>query len=202
MILIVSLETIAMSENIVKHNFSLGRSERENKLGQKGCVIWLTGLSGSGKSTIANLAEELLFNSGKMVTVLDGDSVRSGLCNNLGFSQEDRRENLRRIAEVAKLNTENAIITVCCFIAPLKEQRQMISEILGDDIKWVFVDTSLETCEARDPKWLYKKARAGEIKDFTGISSPYEKPENADLVLSEDLTIEQAASKVIDLLGK
>lgn len=183
------------------HQFEIDRNSREKKNGHKGQVIWLTGLSGSGKSTIANLVEKNLFNLDKQVTILDGDDVRTGLCSDLGFSQEDRAENLRRIAHTAKLFCERGFITICCFVSPLNSQREMIKKIIGDDFKLVFINTSLEDCEKRDPKGLYKKARAGEIKNFTGIDSAFETPNSPDLIIDTTaLSAEESAKKIINEL--
>ena len=159
------------------------RGEKENFLNQNACVIWLTGLSGSGKSTIALGLEDILFKKGYFVQVLDGDNIRTGISNNLGFSQEDRQENIRRISEIAKLFVQAGIITICSFVSPTKKIREIPKEIIGsDDFVEIYVNASLEVCEKRDVKGLYKKARAGEIKDFTGISSPFEAPEKPDYI--------------------
>lgn len=144
---------------------------------QRGCAIWMTGLSGSGKSTIALALEKQLHAAGHLTTVLDGDNVRTGINNNLGFSEADRTENIRRIAEVAKLFVQQGIITICCFVSPTVAIRQLAKDIIGEqDFLEVFVDTPLDVCEQRDVKGLYAKARAGEVKDFTGISAPFEAP--------------------------
>jgi adenylylsulfate kinase len=162
----------------------LSRSEQELLLNQKGKVFWFTGLSGSGKSTIAQAFEKELYNRGYFVKLLDGDNIRTGINSNLGFSLEDRKENIRRIAEVAKLFLESGVIVLCSFVSPTKVIRDMAKEIIGNgDFVEVFVDTPLEICEKRDVKGLYKKARAGEIKGFTGIDSPFDRPRNPDLVL-------------------
>jgi len=153
------------------------RSEREERLQQRAKVFWFTGLSGSGKSTIAEGVERKLFSEGYFPQVLDGDNIRSGINNNLGFSLEDRQENIRRIAEVAKLYTNSGALVLCSFISPTQAIREMAAEIIGKkDFLEVFVDTPLEICESRDVKGLYAKARRGEIKGFTGIDSPYEPP--------------------------
>ncbi|MCB0792353.1 MAG: adenylyl-sulfate kinase [Flavobacteriales bacterium] len=164
------------------HDRLLQRSDKEALLGQLGCVIWMTGLSGSGKSTIAIGLERRLHEQGLLTQVLDGDNVRTGINNNLGFSAADRTENIRRIAEVAKLFAQSGVVTICCFISPTVEIRQQARMIIGaDDFIEVFIDTPLEECEARDVKGLYAKARAGEVKDFTGISAPFEAPEHPDI---------------------
>lgn len=162
----------------------LQRSEREQRLGQRAKVLWLTGLSGSGKSTIAIGLERALFAAGFFPQLLDGDNIRSGINNNLGFSLEDRAENIRRIAEVAKLYAHSGIVVLCSFISPTQEMRRLAASIIGADFLEIFVDTPLEICEARDVKGLYAKARRGEIKDFTGIDSPYEAPEDPFLRLT------------------
>ena len=162
----------------------ISRKEQELLLNQKGKVFWFTGLSGSGKSTIAAAFERTLYERGFFVKVLDGDNIRSGINKNLGFSLEDRTENIRRIAEVAKLFLDSGVIVLCSFVSPTREIRDYAKNIIGiDDFVEVFVDTPLEVCEQRDVKGLYKKARAGEIKGFTGIDSPFEPPINAFLRL-------------------
>ena len=163
----------------------LQRSDKEALLGQHGLCIWMTGLSGSGKSTIAVALERQLHANGIHSMVLDGDNVRTGINSNLGFSEADRTENIRRIAEVAKLFVGNGTVTICCFVSPTIAIRAQARAIIGTtDFVEVFVDTPLEECERRDVKGLYAKARAGEVKDFTGISAPFEAPAHADIVLS------------------
>ena len=162
----------------------LQRSDREERLQQRGRVLWFTGLSGSGKSTIAIGVERVLFAKGFFPQLLDGDNIRSGINQNLGFSLEDRHENIRRIAEVAKLYRDSGLIVLCSFISPTKTIRQMAREIIGqEDFLEIFVDTPLAVCEARDVKGLYAKARRGEIKGFTGIDSPYEAPASPFIAL-------------------
>lgn len=193
-----------MAENIHPiHDRLVQREEREAANGHRGAVIWMTGLSGSGKSTIAAEAERKLFEAGRFVRVLDGDNVREGLNKNLGFSLADREENTRRVAEVAKLFAETGAITLCSFVSPTRDMRALVAEIVGpEDFREVFVNTPLELCERRDVKGLYAKARAGEIKNFTGIDSPYEAPEAPFLELkTADLTIEQAADQLIEALS-
>ncbi len=170
--------------NITWHETETTREERESLLGQRGATVWLTGLSGSGKSTVAVAAEQALIRSGHAAYVLDGDNVRHGLNQNLGFSPEDRTENIRRIGEVAKLFADAGLIVLTSFISPYREDRDRV-RALHDNGRFleVFVDADLATCEARDVKGLYKKARAGEIPEFTGISAPYESPDRAELVL-------------------
>lgn len=160
------------------------RTAKEIYMKQKAKVIWFTGLSGSGKTTLASMLEKRLFELNYFCQILDGDNVRSGINRNLKFTEEDRMENIRRIAEVSKLFMNCGIILICAFISPTREMREMAKEIIGeDDFLEVFVDTPIEVCEKRDPKGLYKKARAGEIKNFTGISSPFEIPEKPFLVV-------------------
>lgn len=175
------------------------RSERETRNGHRGGVIWLTGLSGSGKSTIATAVERELFQQGHFVVLLDGDNVRTGLCGDLGFSLEDRKENIRRIAETAKLFVTAGAQVLCSFVSPTREIRRMARDIIGKgDFYEVFVNTPLAVCEARDVKGLYAKARAGEIKGFTGIDSPYEAPETPFLTLkTEDQSVADSAAEVI-----
>ena len=174
------------------------RDERERYLNQNAAVYWLTGLSGSGKSTIAKGVERKLFDAGFFVQVLDGDNIRTGISNNLTFSVEDRQENIRRIAEVAKLYVHSGIITLCSFISPTIRIRALAKEIIGaEDFSEVYVETSLELCEERDVKGLYKKARKGLIKGFTGIDSPYEPPVNAEMVIP---TASQSVTESVDAL--
>lgn len=155
----------------------LERSAKEVLLGQRGCVVWMTGLSGSGKSTIAIALERALHDRGHYAVVLDGDNVRTGINSNLGFSEADRTENIRRIAEVAKLFVQNGAVVICCFVSPTIDLREQAKAIIGaNDFIEVFIDTPLEECERRDVKGLYARARAGEVKDFTGISAPFEAP--------------------------
>ena len=174
----------------------LQKSDRERQLNQSAKVLWLTGLSGSGKSTIALHLERKLYNNGYFAQVLDGDNIRSGINKNLSFSADDRIENIRRISEIAKLYLHSGVITINSFISPTRSIRQMAKEIIGpDDFIEVFINTPLEVCEARDVKGLYKKARKGEIKGFTGIDAPYEAPLQADIeIKTKDLTIEESVN--------
>ncbi len=180
----------------------LQRGDKEALLGQHGLCIWMTGLSGSGKSTIAVELERLLHAAGIHSMVLDGDNVRTGINSNLGFSEADRTENIRRIAEVAKLFVGNGTVTICCFVSPTIAIREQAKAIIGaTDFVEVFVDTPLEECERRDVKGLYAKARAGEVKDFTGISAPFEPPAKADIILSTtDRTPDDCAGDVLQTL--
>ena len=180
----------------------LARSHKEELLGQQGCVVWMTGLSGSGKSTIAIALERALHERGRFCVVLDGDNVRTGINSNLGFSDTDRTENIRRIAEVAKLFVQQGVIVICCFVSPTMAIREQAKAIIGaNDFVEVFVDTPLEECERRDVKGLYAKARAGEVKDFTGISAPFEAPAQADIILATiDRTPDDCAGDVLQTL--
>ena len=191
-----------MDENIVYHKYEINRDKRCKSKNQPSFVIWFTGLSGSGKSTIASLVEQVLFDKGYQTYTLDGDNIRRGINKGLGFSREDRKENLRRIAEVARLFVDSGMITIAAFISPLNEDREMVKSIVGvDDYYEIFIDTSVDECERRDVKGLYKKARAGEIKDFTGINAPYEKPVNPDVTIkTEDKTINESVKEVIAYL--
>lgn len=182
----------------------VSREEQERLLNQKGKVLWFTGLSGSGKSTIAEALERQLFNEGHFVKVLDGDNIRTGINKNLGFSLEDRKENIRRIAEVAKLFVDSGVIVLCSFVSPTIEIRALAASIIGSkDFNEVFVDTPLEVCESRDVKGLYKKARAGEIKGFTGIDSPFELPENPALIIkTENKSIAESVFEAMKLIKK
>ena len=184
-------------------NKILERADKERLLKQKGLVIWITGLSGSGKSSIAVELEKKLHIEGYLTQILDGDKIRNGINNNLGFSIEDRYENIRRIAEIAKLFIECGIIIICCFISPTEKIRNIARSIIGKkNFIEIFANMPLEVCEARDIKGLYKKARAGLIKDFSGVSSPYEPPKNPDLeLLTERITIEDAVNQVYQLIN-
>ncbi|MBI1335955.1 MAG: adenylyl-sulfate kinase [Phycisphaera sp.] len=192
--------------NITWHEGSVTREERHKNLGQKGCTLWMTGLSASGKSTVAVALEQVLLQRGKHAYRLDGDNIRMGLNKNLGFSAEDRAENIRRIGEVAKLFADAGIITVTSFISPYKADRDTVRK-LHDDAKIpfieVYVNCPLDEAEKRDPKGLYKKARAGQIKGFTGIDDPYEAPEKPELELRTDkLSIAESVQDLLDLLAK
>ena len=192
------------STNIIYHNASVTRKRRNQLNEHKSVVIWFTGLSGSGKSTLAHTVEEILFNKGCRTFVLDGDNVRHGLNSNLSFSDKDRKENIRRIGEVSKLMMEAGFIIMTAFISPFREDRIEVRNLIPDgDFIQIYCKASLEICEARDVKGLYKRARAGEIKNYTGIGSPYEVPENADLILdTEQETIEDSVSIIINFLKK
>jgi adenylylsulfate kinase len=190
------------SSNITWHEGQIGRPDRERLLGQRGATIWLTGLSGSGKSTIAVAAERVIVERGHLAYVLDGDNVRHGLNRNLGFSPEDRTENIRRIGEVAKLFTDAGVIVFSSFISPYRNDRDEVRALMGPgDFIEAYVDASLETCEGRDVKGLYEKARKGEIPEFTGISAPYEEPEQPELVIDTNRqSVEESVAQVVSYL--
>ena len=181
----------------------LSRSDKEKLLGQKGVMLWFTGLSGSGKSTVAIALERELQKRGLLCRILDGDNIRSGINKGLGFTAEDRRENIRRIAEVAKLFVDTGIITIAAFISPSNDLRRMASDIIGaEDFKEVYISTPLEVCEARDVKGLYAKARRGEIKNFTGISAPFEAPEHpAFSIDTSKVSLEDSVKQILAFLG-
>jgi len=183
----------------------VSREEKEKKLNQKAKVIWFTGLSGSGKTTLASALERNLFERGHLTQVLDGDNIRTGINNNLGFSHEDRMENIRRIAEIAKLLINSGVICLCAFVSPTRDVRNIVRTIVGEaDFLEVFVSTPIDVCETRDIKGLYQKARAGVIKEFTGVSAPFDIPQNAVLSIdTSDKTVEECVEILLDrLLGE
>ena len=193
---------ISHSTNTVWHHATVTRERREQQNGHKACVLWFTGLSGAGKSTLAHAVEEQLHQRGCRTFVLDGDNVRHGLSSNLGFTEDDRRENIRRIGEAAKLMMEAGLMSMTAFISPFRADRENVRNLMphGDFLE-IYCKASLATCEARDVKGLYKKARAGEIKNYTGIDSPYEAPIKPELVVETDTTsIEEAVAAVMRLL--
>ena len=195
-------KSIEKSSNVVWHQSTVSRKRREEKNQHKSAVLWFTGLSGSGKSTLAHAVEEKLYQMGLNTFVLDGDNVRHGLNKDLGFSDQDRKENIRRISEIAKLMLEAGVITLTAFISPFKAERAMARSLMphGDFIE-IHCYCPLEVCEQRDVKGLYKRAREGEIKDFTGISSPYEAPVKPELKIdTNELSLEKSAERVISLL--
>lgn len=192
------------SSNIVWHNATVTRQRREQQNGHRGAIIWLTGLSGAGKSTLAHAVEEMLYQQGCRTFVLDGDNVRHGLCGDLGFTAKDREENIRRVGEMAKLFMEAGIIVLTAFISPYRADRDRVRAMVrpGDFIE-IYCDTAIDVCETRDVKGLYKKARAGQIADFTGISSPYEAPESPELVVKTGTTelsscVQQVVAKLAE----
>lgn len=194
-----------MANNIVWHDASVTKEERRIKNNYQSYVLWFTGLSGSGKSTLANALARYLFEENIQTYVLDGDNIRHGLNKDLGFTDEDRKENIRRIGEVSKLFVDSGQIVLTAFISPFREDRQQVKDILSDNEFFeVYVKCSLDQCEVRDPKGLYKKARNNEIKHFTGIDSPYEEPENpAIIVNTENQTVEDSVKQIVEfLIGK
>jgi adenylylsulfate kinase len=195
---------VQKATNITWHEHKVSREEREALLKQKGVLLWFTGLSASGKSSVANEVVHQLHQMGKLTYVLDGDNIRHGLNKNLGFSPEDREENIRRISEVGNLFADAGIITTTAFISPYRKDRDFARELLGDGrFVEIFVKASIETCEKRDPKGLYQKAKKGEIKEFTGISAPYEEPLKPEIILDADtMTIEEEVEMVIGYLKK
>ena len=189
-----------IGSNLTWHSNNLSRKERHESLGYKGATIWFTGLSGSGKSSIASATEKLLVTSGRPSYLLDGDNLRLGLNEDLNFSAKDRHENVRRVAEVARLFADAGLVALVPLISPYREDRENAREIHGQfGLRFfeVFVDTPIEVCEERDPKGLYKKARAGEIKDFTGIDDPYETPNDPDLILTPENGLPEDGAKLV-----
>jgi adenylylsulfate kinase len=188
--------------NIIRHNAVITRQKRSQLNGHKSVVIWFTGLSGSGKSTLAHLVEEELYKLGCRTFVLDGDNVRYGLSSDLTFNNNDRKENIRRIGEVAKLMMEAGIITLTAFISPFKKDRNLARQLLSkSDFIEIYCNATLEVCESRDVKGLYKRARTGEIKNYTGVNSPYEAPDNPELIVNtKSELIEESVAKVINFL--
>lgn len=192
-----------MAENIYPiYDQMMSRADKEKLLRQHGLMVWFTGLSGSGKSTIAIGVERELHKRGILCRILDGDNIRAGINSNLGFSAEDRMENIRRTAEIGKLFVQTGIVTLACFVSPTNDVRRMARNIIGDeDFKEVFVSTPLEECERRDVKGLYARARKGEVKDFTGISAPFDTPENPTLEIDTSrLSLEESVSRVVEMV--
>ena len=189
-----------MSSNIISHDHAIDVHKRRVHKKHGSFVLWFTGLSGSGKSSIADRVEQLLSEQGIHTYILDGDNVRTGLNKGLGFSEADRHENLRRIAEVSKLFIDAGLVLLCAFISPLEKDRQMVKDIIGpENFVEIFINTPLEECEKRDKKGLYKKARAGEIKNFTGIDAPYEAPRSPDIeIKTGEMSVDAAAGYIID----
>lgn len=192
------------SRNVVWHEATITRSDRERLNGHRGVILWFTGLSGSGKSTLAHAVEAQLFERGYRTFVLDGDNVRHGLCADLGFSDRDRQENIRRIGEVAKLFMEAGVITLAAFVSPFRADRDRVRALVADgEYIEVYCQASLDVCEQRDVKGLYAKARAGQIPEFTGISSPYEAPEAAELQIDTgSRSLEDCVAQVLDYLAR
>lgn len=192
------------NDNIVWHNHTVDKATRSDMKQQRPCLLWFTGLSGSGKSTIAGAVEHMLAKRLQHTYLMDGDNVRYRLCGDLNFSEADRSENIRRVGEVANLMVDAGLIVLTAFISPFKRNREAVRHMLAaDEFIEIYIDTPIDVCEARDPKGLYKKARAGEIKDFTGIDSPYEAPDAAEIRIQNDhISIQAAAQQVIDYLDQ
>lgn len=191
-----------MERNLTWHNMDIDRTLKEQQMGQNACTIWMSGLSGAGKSTIANALEKRLYAMGKKTMLLDGDNVRMGLNSNLGFSDEDRIENIRRIAEVAKLMNDAGLIVITAFISPYRQDRRNAKKIIGEGFREVYVSTSIAECEKRDVKGLYKAAREGKIAHFTGITSPYEVPERPDVAVdTAEMDVEACVDHILNQLG-
>mgnify|MGYP006090693045 FL=1 len=192
-----------MSLNLVKHNYKTTKAQREELHGHKAYLLWFTGLSGSGKSTLANLVEIALHQQGLSTYILDGDNIRQGINNDLSFAPEDRTENIRRIAEISNLMLDAGVLTLAAFVSPYLKDREEVKQIVGaDNFIEIYVNTSLEECERRDVKGLYKKARAGEIKNMTGISAPYEAPTNPDFeIITDGQSIEDSVKEVLTFLN-
>lgn len=189
--------------HIIPHNYKISHAERSAKNGHQPACLWFTGLSGSGKSTLANAVEQLLFANGYHTYILDGDNIRNGINKDLDFSEAGRIENIRRIGEVAKLFCDAGVVVLAAFVSPFKNDRKILKDLMGDRFYEIFVDAPVEVCEQRDVKGLYKKARAGEISNFTGISSPFEAPENPDLhIYTADETIETSTERVIQFISQ
>ena len=188
--------------NVVWHKTTITNNDRNHLLNQKPFLLWFTGLSASGKSSIANIVEQKLFKTNHNTYLLDGDNVRHGLNSDLGFNEESRVENIRRIGEVSKLFLDAGIITLTAFISPFKSDRNLVRKLFNEgDFLEVFIDSPLEVCENRDPKGMYAKARKGEIKNFTGISSPYESPENPEIhVINNNISLDEASNQIINYL--
>ena len=191
---------MSINKNVVWHNASVTRSRREQKNKHKGGLFWFTGFSGSGKSTLAHAVEESLYQQGYNTYVLDGDNVRHGLCADLGFSDDDRKENIRRISHMSNLFVQAGVIVLTAFISPFRVDRENARKIAGKDFHEIYCDCSLDVCETRDVKGLYKKARAGEIPFFTGIDSPYEVPDHPELITKTDSNLDQSIDQVFSYI--
>ena len=194
-------KNVKKSSNVIWYQAIVGRQDREKINGHRGAVLWFTGLSGSGKSTLAHAVEKRLYEMNVRTYVLDGDNVRHGLCGDLGFSDVARRENIRRIGEVSKLFVDAGMIVLTAFISPFRSDRRQVRKILGNQFIEIYCDCPLNICESRDVKGLYKRARAGEVKEFTGISSPYEAPEAAEITVNTNmLSLHESTQKIVRYL--
>lgn len=193
-----------MSQNTIRHDYQINKADREKHHGHKSFLLWFTGLSGSGKSTIANAVELELYKKGISTYTLDGDNIRQGINRDLGFSPEDRTENIRRIAEIAHLMVDAGIVTLAAFVSPYLSDRDAIKTIVGaENFIEIYINTSLEECERRDVKGLYKKARSGEIKNMTGISAPYEAPVNPDIeIVTDNQSVESAVAAILECINQ
>ena len=198
------MNQVITNQNKVLHEATVSRLDREQLNGHRSCILWFTGLSSSGKSTLSHAVEDMLFKKDVRTFVLDGDNVRKGLCKDLGFTDADRTENIRRIGEVSKLMMQAGVITLSAFISPFIKDRQLVRELVGlDEFIEIYCDAPLSVCELRDVKGLYKKARQGLIPDFTGISSPFERPANPEITLdTATLTVNECSIRVIDYMEK
>ncbi len=198
------MNQVITNQNTVWHEASVTRLDRERLNGHRSCILWFTGLSGSGKSTLSHAVEDMLYKQDVRTFVLDGDNVRKGLCKDLGFTDRDRTENIRRIGEISKLMMQAGVITLSAFISPFIKDRQLVRELVGpDEFIEIYCDAPLSVCEMRDVKGLYKKARQGLISDFTGISSPYERPANPEITLdTASLTVNECTTRVIEYLNQ
>jgi adenylylsulfate kinase len=194
-------KNVKKSSNVIWYQAIVGRQDREKMNGHRGAALWFTGLSGSGKSTLAHAVEKRLYEMNVRTYVLDGDNVRHGLCGDLGFSDVARRENIRRIGEVSKLFVDAGMIVLTAFISPFRSDRRQVRKILGSRFVEIYCDCPLNICESRDVKGLYKRARAGEVKEFTGISSPYEAPEAAEITVNTNmLSLHESTQKIVRYL--
>lgn len=200
----LSTEHLTLNTDIVWHDHKITKKDRSKLTDQKPCILWFTGLSGSGKSTIANALEEILYHNGNFTYLLDGDNVRHGLNKDLGFDDKSRIENIRRVGEISKLLIDSGLIVLTAFISPFSSERKLVKELVEpNEFIEIFIDTPLSVCEKRDPKGLYKKARSGEIKDFTGIDSPYEAPVSPDIhIVNDNISIIKVCELILEYLIK
>ncbi len=193
-----------MIKNIISHDFTITKKSRQKKNKHNSFLIWFTGLSGSGKSTISNALELKLYEKGVKTYLLDGDNIRNGVNKDLTFSPEDRKENIRRISEISNLFVDAGLVVLCAFISPYRQDREHVKEIVGkDNVIEIYINTSIEECERRDVKGMYKKARKGEIKNFTGVNAPYDIPINPDVEINtENMSIEESVKRIMIIVNK